>query len=147
MTNVVVDDTHHVTSFHLADGNANIDAINYDTNIETWNWQTGLHFDRESLKVDLMYGDSGSTFERAQLRTAVNFTYGGVDAHITPSGLWSLRPAGGARSGELALCISEPRHRASGVQRHAPFRRGRRPIRRLKRRNGATTSPSPGARR
>jgi hypothetical protein len=31
MTNVVVDDTHHVTSFHLADGNANIDAINYDT--------------------------------------------------------------------------------------------------------------------
>ena len=34
MTNVVVDDTHHVTSFHLADGNANIDAINYDTNIE-----------------------------------------------------------------------------------------------------------------
>ena len=28
MTNVVVDDTHHVTSFHLNDGNANIDAIN-----------------------------------------------------------------------------------------------------------------------
>src|SRR5687768_2010625 len=36
-----------------------------------------------------MYGDSGSTFKRGQLRTAVNFTYGGVDAHITPSGLWS----------------------------------------------------------
>ena len=36
-----------------------------------------------------MFGDSGSTWERAQLRTAVNFTYGGVDAHITPSGLWS----------------------------------------------------------
>ena len=36
-----------------------------------------------------MYGDSGATFERAQLRTAVNYTYGGVDAHITPSGLWS----------------------------------------------------------
>ena len=30
MTNVVVDDTHHVTSFHLNDGNANIDAINYE---------------------------------------------------------------------------------------------------------------------
>ncbi|HEY6125853.1 MAG TPA: TonB-dependent receptor plug domain-containing protein, partial [Steroidobacteraceae bacterium] len=89
MTNVVVDDTHHVTSFHLADGNANIDAINYDTDIETWNWQTGLHFNREGLKVDLMYGDSGSTWQRAQLRTAVNYTYGGVDAHITPSGLWS----------------------------------------------------------
>jgi TonB-dependent receptor len=89
MTNVVVDDSHHVTSFHLNDGNANIDAINYNTNIDTWNWQTGLHFDRDNFKVDLMLGDSGSTFQRGQLRTAVNFTYGGVDAHITPSGLWS----------------------------------------------------------
>jgi len=89
MTNVVIDDTHHVTSFHLNDGNANIDAINYNTNIDTWNWQTGLHFDRDNFKVDLMLGDSGATFERAQLRTAVNFTYGGVDAHITPSGLWT----------------------------------------------------------
>ncbi len=89
MTNVVVDDTHHVTSFHLNDGNANIDAINYDTDIETWNWQTGLKFERDNVKVDLMYGDSGATFQRGQLRTAVNYTYGGVDAHITPSGLWS----------------------------------------------------------
>ncbi len=89
MTNVVVDDTHHVTSFHLADGNANIDAINYDTDIETWNWQTGLNFERDNIKIDLMYGDSGATYQRAQLRTAVNYTYGGVDAHITPSGLWS----------------------------------------------------------
>jgi TonB-dependent receptor len=95
MTNVVVDDTHHVTSFHLADGNANIDAINYHTNVDTWNWQTGLHFNHENFKADLMLGDSGSTFERAQLRTAVNFTYGGVDAHITPSGIWSYDlPAG-----------------------------------------------------
>jgi TonB-dependent receptor len=89
MTNVAVDDTHHVTSFHLADGNANIDAINYDTDIETWNWQTGLKFERDNVKVDLMYGDSGATFQRGQLRTAVNYTYGGVDAHITPSGLWA----------------------------------------------------------
>jgi len=89
MSSVVVDDSHHVTSFHLNDGNANIDAINYDTDIDTWNYQAGLHFDHENLKVDLMYGDSGSTFQRGQLRTAVNYTYGGVDAHITPSGLWS----------------------------------------------------------
>ncbi|HEX6396187.1 MAG TPA: TonB-dependent receptor plug domain-containing protein, partial [Steroidobacteraceae bacterium] len=89
MTNVVVDDTHHVTSFHLNDANANIDAINYDTDIETWNWQTGLNFERDNVKIDLMYGDSGATYQRAQLRTAVNYTYGAVDAHITPSGLWS----------------------------------------------------------
>ncbi|MEO8016596.1 MAG: TonB-dependent receptor [Pseudomonadota bacterium] len=90
MTNVVVDDTHHVTSFHLADGNANIDAINYDVNIDTWNWQTGLKFERDDFKAELMYGDSKATWDRAQLRTAVNFTYGGVDAHITPSGIWSF---------------------------------------------------------
>jgi len=42
-----------------------------------------------------MYGDSGSTWEQGQLRTAVNVIYGGVDAHITPSGLWSYElPAG-----------------------------------------------------
>ena len=62
MTNVVVDDSHHVTSFHLADGNANIDAINQDQDIETWNWQTGAKFERGNLKVDFMYGDSGATF-------------------------------------------------------------------------------------
>ena len=89
MTNVVVDDSHHVTSFHLNDGNANIDAINYGTDIETWNWQTGLEFERDGFKAELMYGDSGSTFQRGQLRTAVNYTYGGVDAAITPSGLWA----------------------------------------------------------
>lgn len=89
MSNVVVDDTHHATSFHLNDANANIDAITYNTNVKTWNWQTGLKFERENFRADLMFGDSGSTWERAQLRTAVNFTYGGVDAHITPSGIWS----------------------------------------------------------
>ncbi len=95
MSNVVVDDTHHVTSFHLNDGNANIDAIVYDTDIETWNWQTGFKFARDNFKVDLMLGDSGATFRRAQLRSAVNFTYGGVDAAITPSGIWSYNlPAG-----------------------------------------------------
>ena len=95
MSNVVVDDSHHVTAFHLNDGNANIDAINYHTNVDTWNWQTGFHFDHDDFKVDLMLGNSGATFERAQLRTAVNYTYGGVDAHITPSGIWSYDlPAG-----------------------------------------------------
>jgi TonB-dependent receptor len=95
MTNVVVDDTHHVTAFRLNDGNANIDAINQDLEIETWNWQTGLKFERENFKADLMFGDSGATWQRTQLRTAVNYTYGAVDAHITPSGLWTYDlPAG-----------------------------------------------------
>ena len=125
MTNVVVDDTHHVTSFHLADGNANIDAINYDTDIETWNWQTGLHFDRDSLKVDLMYGDSGSTFQRGQLRTAVNYTYGGVDAHITPSGLWSYDLPDGLDLATLPYAslgpvINRPVSNATAVQAGSP---------------------------
>jgi TonB-dependent receptor len=95
MSNVVVDDTHHVTSFRLNDGNANIDAINQDIDVKSWNWQTGLKFERDNLRVDFLYGDSGSSWTRTQLRTAVNFTYGAVDAHITPSGLWTYDlPAG-----------------------------------------------------
>jgi hypothetical protein len=125
MTNVVVDDTHHVTSFHLNDGNANIDAINYDTDIETWNWQTGLEFNRDGFKAELMYGDSGSTFQRGMLRTAVNYTYGGVDA-LTPSGLWA-QTCRWARSGDLP-CSADPVI-ARGVQRRSS-RRPRRPIRR-----------------
>jgi hypothetical protein len=125
MTNVVVDDTHHVTSFHLADGNANIDAINYDTDIETWNWQTGLHLDRENVKVDLMYGDSGATFQRAQLRTAVGYTYGGVDAHITPSGLWSYALPSGLDLANLPYAALTPviargASTASAVQAPSP---------------------------
>ena len=132
MTNVVVDDTHHVTSFHLADGNANIDAINYDTEIETWNWQTGLEFNRDDVKVELMYGDSGSTYQRGQLRTAVNYTYGGVDAHITPSGLWSYTLPAGLDLASLALCKPEPRHQPSRCPMPPTFRRVRRPTRSLR---------------
>jgi len=125
MTNVVVDDSHHVTSFHLADGNANIDAINYDTNIESWNWQTGLHFNRENLKVDVMYGDSKSTWDRAQLRSAVNYTYGGVDAHITSSGLWAYDlPAGldlaSLPYASLGPVIARNASAASAVQAPSP---------------------------
>ncbi|HEU5136731.1 MAG TPA: TonB-dependent receptor [Steroidobacteraceae bacterium] len=125
MTNVVVDDTHHVTSFHLADGNANIDAINYDTEIETWNWQTGLELNRENVKVELMYGDSGSTYQRAQLRTAVGYTYGAVDAHITPSGLWSYTLPEGLDLANLPYAalnpvINRPVSNASTVQAGSP---------------------------
>jgi TonB-dependent receptor len=108
MTNVVVDDTHHITSFHLNDGNANIDAINQDLEVESWNWQTGAHFNRDKLKVDFMYGDSGSSWTRTQLRTAVNYTYGGVDAHITPSGLWAYDLPSGLDLANLPYAALNP---------------------------------------
>jgi TonB-dependent receptor len=125
MTNVVVDDTHHVTSFHLNDGNANIDAINYDTDIETWNWQTGLEFNGDGFKAELMYGDSGSTFRRGQLRTAVNYTYGGVDAAITPSGLWAYTLPDGLDLANLPYAslgpvIARGASAASAVQAPSP---------------------------
>jgi hypothetical protein len=41
MSNVVVDDTTTSPRSILNDGNANIDAINQELNIDTWNWQTG----------------------------------------------------------------------------------------------------------
>ena len=108
MTNVVVDDTHHVTAFHLNDGNANIDAIYQEMDIKSWNWQTGAHFNRDNLKLDFMYGDSGSSWQRTQLRTAVNYTYGGVDAHITPSGLWAYDLPGGLDLANLPYAALTP---------------------------------------
>lgn len=89
MTNVVVDDTHHVTAFTLNDANANIDAIHYHTLITSWAAQVGGHYRHGPVKLDFFYGDSGSTWQQAQLRTAVNYTYGPVNAHITPGGLWT----------------------------------------------------------
>jgi TonB-dependent receptor len=89
ITNAVVDDTHHLTSFTLNDANANIDAIHYHTLITSWAAQVGGHYKHENVKLDFFYGDSGSTWQQAQLRTAVNYTYGAVDMHVTPSGLWT----------------------------------------------------------
>lgn len=101
MTNVVVDDTHHVTSFTLNDANANIDAIHYHTLVTSWAAQIGGHYQHDNVKLDFFYGDSGSTFQYAQQRTAVNYTYGSVDAHITPSGLWTYDLPSGLDLGSL----------------------------------------------
>ena len=90
MSNIVVDDSHHVTSFTLLNANANIDAIAYHTKIESWNVQAGANYRKNGLKMSLVIGDSGSSFERAQLRTAVNANYGKVDVKITPSGSLEL---------------------------------------------------------
>jgi len=95
MTNVVVDDTHHVTSFTLNDANANIDGNHYHTIATSWAAQIGGHYHHGPVKLDFFYGDSGSKSSTAQLRTAVNYTYGTVNAHITSGGLWSYDlPAG-----------------------------------------------------
>ncbi len=95
ITNAVVDATHHLTSFTLNDANANIDAIHYHTLVTSWGVQVGGHFKHDNVKLDFFYGDSGSTWSRAQLRTAVNYTYGPVNMSITPSGLWAYQfPSG-----------------------------------------------------
>jgi TonB-dependent receptor len=89
ITNATVDATHHLTAFSLNDANVNVDAIHYHTLVTSWGAQVGGHYKHDNVKLDFFYGDSGSTFERAQLRTAVNYTYGKVDMHVTDSGLWA----------------------------------------------------------
>jgi len=88
ITNAVVDSTHHLTSFTLNDANANIDAIHYHTLVTSWAAQVGGHYRHDNVKLDVFYGDSGSTFSQGQLRTAVNYTYGAVNTHINSAGLW-----------------------------------------------------------
>ncbi len=89
VTNAVVDSTHHVTSFTLNDASVTTDAIHYHTLITSWNAQIGGHYKHDNVKLDFFYGDSGSTWQQAQLRTAVSAVYGSVNVAITPSGLWS----------------------------------------------------------
>lgn len=89
ISNAVVDASHHVTSMTLSDGNINIDAIHYHTQI-TSNYATaGFNFNHGGWKIEGFYNTSGSTFQRGQIRTAVNYTYGAVNMHVTPSGLWT----------------------------------------------------------
>ncbi len=95
ITNAVVDASHHLTSFTLNDANANIDAIHYHSLSTSWSAQVGGRYQHNNVKLDFFYGDSGATFQRAQQRTAVNYTYGKVNMAITPSGLWTYElPAG-----------------------------------------------------
>ncbi len=89
ITNAVVDSTHHLTSFTLNDANVNTDGINEHDMITTWNAQIGGHYKHDNVKLDFFYGDSGSSVKDAQLRTAVNYTYGAVNVSLTPSGLWT----------------------------------------------------------
>lgn len=108
ISNAVVDSTHHVTSFTLNDANANTDAIHYHTLITTWNAQIGGHYHHDNIKLDFSYGDSGSTFQRGQLRTAVNANYGAVNVHITPSGLWSYDLPSGLDLANLPYAALNP---------------------------------------
>ncbi len=89
ITNAVVDSTHHLTAFTLNDATVTTDGINEHDMITTWNAQIGGHYKHDNVKLDFFYGDSGSSVQDAQLRTAVSYAYGAVNVHVTPSGLWT----------------------------------------------------------
>ena len=57
------------------------------------------------------------TTQRTQLRTAVNYTYGGVDAHITPSGLWSYDLPAGLDLANLPYAALNPVIAREGLRR------------------------------
>ncbi len=84
-----VDASHHATSLTLNDGNIGVDAVQYYQQVKSNYAQLGANFHHGPLKVDALFSQSNSTFQRAQLRSAVNFTYGDVTMNVTPSGLWT----------------------------------------------------------
>jgi TonB-dependent receptor len=125
MSNVVVDKTHHVTSFTLNDATANTDAISYHTLITSWNAQVGGHYHHDNVKLDFMYGDSGSTWQQAQLRTAVSAPYGSVNVSLTPSGLWTYNLPSNLNIASLPFsavnpAVAEKAGGASNVQAAVP---------------------------
>ncbi|MGN6423556.1 MAG: TonB-dependent receptor [Asticcacaulis sp.] len=89
IVNATVDDSHHVTSMTLNDGNIGVDAVQYYQAVKTMNVQLGANWRHGPWKVDSVLSDAMSDFHRAQLRSSVNYTYGDVTAHVTPSGLWT----------------------------------------------------------
>ena len=89
ITNAVVDSSHHLTSFTLNDGNINIDAIHYHTLINTYYLSTGGTYNHGPVKLSFLASQSGSDSRRGQVRTAINYTYGSVNLHVTPAGLWT----------------------------------------------------------
>ncbi len=90
-----VDASHHATSLTLNDGNIGVDAVQYYQQVKSNYAQLGANFHHGPLKIDALLSQSNSSFQRAQLRSSVNFTYGDVTMNVTPSGLWTYdMPAG-----------------------------------------------------
>jgi TonB-dependent receptor len=94
-SSVSVDANHHVTSFDISDGAANVDQIHTRTETVTRYFSTGGAWHHGPLKAELLIGDAKSDFWREDKRTNFNSYYGAATMSALPNGLWAYSfPAG-----------------------------------------------------
>jgi TonB-dependent receptor len=92
---VVVDASHHVTSFGISDASAGIDQIKTKSDTVTKYFQTGGEWKHENMTAEWLIGDAKSEFTREDFRTTFTQNYGGATLSVLPNGLWSYSvPAG-----------------------------------------------------
>ncbi len=88
-SSVVVDSTHHVTSYSYSGGGANTDQIQTTYDSKSKYFQVGGTYKKGGLITEFFVGDAKNTFTRNDLRASWATTYGDGALHVTPNGLWS----------------------------------------------------------
>lgn len=90
---VVVDSSHHLTSFDTTDGRASINQIQNTNDWKTKTLSFGGNYHGEKLNIDFVAGRSETSYSRYDRRMGLGYTYGAANFAIDPtSGLWNITP-------------------------------------------------------
>jgi TonB-dependent receptor len=90
---VVVDDSHHLTSFKITDGRDSINQIENTNDWKTFTLSAGGNYHGEKLNIDFVMGQSKTEYTRYDRRMGLGYTYGEATFDITPSGIWTITPS------------------------------------------------------
>lgn len=86
---VVVDDSHHVTSFSTTSGTAGVDAHKSDIDTSTQYLQGGGSYRNGGFRAEFLIGDARSDMTRIEKRISVGQPYGESTQTLLPNGLWN----------------------------------------------------------
>ncbi len=95
-SSVVVDASHHLTSFTTTDAGVSMDQIHNVIDTKTKYGQIGAEYKNNGFKADFMLGVMSSNYSRFDERvTGMGSTYGSTTMSVLPNGLWNYAaPAG-----------------------------------------------------
>lgn len=92
---VVVDDSHHVTSFSTSSGTAGLDGHKANIDTSSQYLQTGGNYRNGGFKAEFMIGDARSEMTRVERRISIGQPYGESTQTLLSNGLWNYSfPAG-----------------------------------------------------
>ena len=88
-SSVVVDSTHHVTSFTVDGAGVGVDQIYNNMGTTTRYFQLGGAYKNDGLTAEFFVGDSDSKYYRGDMRTSWGYTIGQSTLTMAPSGIWA----------------------------------------------------------